>query len=102
MYNNYTFKWDLNLKGFKELDFEYYSQEQLKKSSYVELYLSPSISHANCGWDHCIYYVFDNELYKEEYVALYPEKENTNGRFYCVTGNSLGAIAETVWNGVFR
>lgn len=99
---SYTYEWCLIDKGYKFLDYRDMTQEELKKSSYVELYLSPSIHYANCGWDHAVYHVVQNEYGTEEYVAIYPNKGNSDGRFINVSGNSLGAVAESVWNSVFR
>lgn len=98
----YTWKWGLGEKGFVEIPFTDYTDWQNKIRVYVEKYLSPSIKHAKCGWDHCVFYVLENKYGTEEYVALYPDEENQNGRYICVSGNSLGAIAEAVWNSVFR
>ena len=99
---NYTWKWSLDEKGFVEVSFDDYTECQLQKLKYVEKYLSPSIQHSNCGWDHATYYVLRNKLGTEEYVALYPEKENINGKYINVSGNSLGYVAKATWNGVFN
>lgn len=102
MLNNYTYKWHLDELGFEKVPAHLYTSAQNKKWEYVNDYLSPSIEHAKCGWDHCVYYVLKNKNGTEEYVGLYPDKVSQNGRLYCVTGNSLGAIAEQIWYGVFR
>ena len=44
----------------------------------------------------------ENEYGREEYAVLYPDKDNSSGRYMNVSGNSLGAIAEEVWKNVFR
>lgn len=100
--SNYTWKWNLDEKGFVEVPFEQYTECQTHKLNYVGKYLSPSIQHSNCGWHHATYYVLRNKLGTEEYVALYPEKENVNGRYINVSGNSLGAIAIATWSNVFN
>ena len=100
--NNYTWKWSLEEKGFVEVPFNEYTKCQYSKLNYVEQYLSPSIQHSNCGWHHATYYVLKNKLGIEEYVVLYPEKENANGRYINVSGNSLGAIAIATWSNVFN
>ena len=100
--SKYTWKWDLDERGFVEVPFEEYGDCKLEKMKYVEKYLSPSIKHARCGWNHVVYYVLKNQYGIEEYVALYPDEENTNGRYICVSGNSLGAIAEAVWENIFN
>ena len=96
--SNYTWKWKLDERGFVEIPLKEYNECKLQKMNYVKKYLSPSIHHANCGWDHAVYYVLKNEFGTREYVALYPEKENTNGRYIEVSGNSLRTIAKDVWN----
>lgn len=98
----YKYKFQLDELGFKEIPLADYTEEQLKKSSYVEKYLTPAIKHSNCGWDHCVYHVLENKWGREEYVALYPEELNKNGRFYNVSGNSLGAILETIADGIYN
>ena len=49
-----------------------------------------------------MYEIMENEYGREEYTVLYPDAENSNGRYMNVSGNSLGAIAEEVWKNVFR
>jgi hypothetical protein len=99
---SYTWKWQLDERGYSEVPFKDYTEWQSKVNDYVEKYLSPSIENANCGWDHCVYYVLKNQYDTNEFVALYPDKENQNGRYINVGGNSLGAIAEATWNSVYR
>ena len=100
--SNYTWKWDLDEKGFVEVPFNELNEVQFRKLDYVQKYLSPSIQKANCGWNHAVYHVLKNERDTREYVALYPEKENTNGRYINVSGNSLGYVAKEVWNNMFN
>ena len=99
---SYTWKWQLDERGFSEVPFADYTEWQSKANNYVDAYLSPSIKHADCGWDHCVFYVLENKYGTDEFVALYPDEENQNGRYICVSGNSLGAIAEATWNSVYR
>ena len=99
---NYTWKWQLDERGFDEVSFADYTEWQSTINNYVSTYLSPSIEHANCGWHHCVFYVLKNKYGADEFVALYPDEENQNGRYICVSGNSLGAIAEATWNNVYR
>lgn len=101
MNNNYTFKWKLEERGFKEVAHDDYTVNNLNKHVYVEKYLSPSVSHANCGWACVKYYVLASEYGIEEYAVLYPDETCEGGRYYNVTGDSLGAIAKTIWRGVF-
>lgn len=99
---SYSWKFTLDDRGYKEVPFEDYSKEHMLKNKYVQEYLSPSITNAKCGWDHCEYSVLCNNDNITEFAILYPDKENVSGRYYNVSGDSLGAIAETIWNGVFR
>lgn len=46
-------------------------------------------------------YVCKNTM-SEAFIALYPNETDAGGRYICVTGNSLGAIAEAAWNNVFH
>lgn len=97
-----TYKWALDMRGFKEIPFSEYSKEQTEKREYVEKYLSPSVQHSRCGWHHVVYCVLENEYGKEEYAVLYADADNYGGRYMNVSGNSLGAVAETVWRNVFN
>lgn len=97
-----TYKWALNERGFEEVPFKEYTEEQKRKCDYVEKYLSPSVEHSRCGWHHVGYEIMENQYGREEYAVLYPDNENSNGRYMNVSGNSLGAIAEEVWRNVFR
>lgn len=101
--SKYYWKWELEAKGYKEeLKWRDYSDTQLEVSAYVEQYLSPSIHYAKCGWDHCKYHVIRCGHSSEAFIALYPNETDAGGRYICVTGNSLGAIAEAAWNNVFH
>ena len=97
-----TYKWALKERGFEAIPFEEYTEEQKRKLHYVANYLSPSVEHSRCGWNHVGYEIMENEYGREEYAVLYPDAENSNGRYMNVSGNSLGAIAEEVWKNVFR
>lgn len=101
--SKYYWKWELEEKGYEE-EFQRssYSDMELETSIYVEQYLSPSIHYAECGWDHCKYHILSSAYGTEEFVALYPDETDVGGKYICVTGNSLGAIAEAVWNNVFN
>lgn len=99
---SYLWKWQLDEMGFNEIPFADYTEWQNKVRNYVEKYLSPSIENANCGWNHCVFYVLENQHGTEEFIALYPDEDNQNGRYINVSGNSLGAIAEATWNSVYR
>jgi hypothetical protein len=44
----------------------------------------------------------ESQYGREEYAVLYPDTDNSGGRYMNVSGNSLGAVAETVWRNVFN
>lgn len=101
--SRYYWKHELTERGYREeMDRCDYSDTQLEASAYVEQYLSPSIHYAKCGWDHCKYHVIRCGHSSEAFIALYPNETDVGGRYTCVTGNSLGAIAEAAWNNVFH
>ena len=97
-----TYKWALDQRGYKAIPFSEYSKEQKEKCDYVEYYLSPSVEHSRCGWHHVGYEVMESQYGREEYAILYPDADNRGGRYMNVSGNSLGAVAETVWRNVFN
>lgn len=98
----YTWKWKLEERGFKRVFTANYTEVQEKKWVYVEEYLNNSVVEANCGWAKVRYEVYENPLGgKEEYVILYPTKDDTGGRCINVSGNSLGATAQKVWNNIW-
>ena len=97
-----TYKWALDQRGYKAIPLNEYSKEQTEKRNYVEQYLSPSVQHSRCGWDHVGYEIMENEWGREEYAILYADPEDRGGRYMNVSGNSLGAVAETVWRNVFN
>lgn len=100
---NYIWKHVLKDKGYNALSEKKWNDVQRNKCAYVTKYLSPSIHYARCGWDHCVYTVLTNQYgYIEEYVELCPNAEDNDGCYINVTGDSLGAIAESVWKNVFN
>jgi len=99
---SYMWKFQLDSRGMTEKPVENYSDSETKKKNYVETYLKPSVSHANCGWKFCSYVVMTCEYGEEEYVMLAADENIKGGRYICVSGNSLGAIAKAVWQNVFN
>ena len=100
---SFCWKFELDTKGFKELhwrDWPY--SEMLDKGKYVEDYLSPSIEHSGCGWNHCEYFVMENRDGYSEFVCLFPTADGNGGRYYDVTGLNEGGIAKEIWDGVFK
>lgn len=95
--------WDFEMKKYELVcRSDWPSTEMFKKDEYVEKYLTPSVKHANCGWNHCKYFVFKNEDGFHEFVELCPGTEDTGGRYYKVDGLNNGGIAESIWGGVFH
>ena len=58
-----TYKWALNERGFKEIPFEEYTEEQKRKFVYVKKYLSPSVEYSRCGWDHVVYVIMSRSIF---------------------------------------
>ena len=104
---NYTFKWQLEEKGFKEIPWEdwdnlYNGRLYKKKDFYVDNYLLPAVVQAKCGWEKVIYKIFkDNFGGYEEYIVLCYDSRNDDGRYINVSANSLGAIAQTVFDNIW-
>lgn len=99
----YTWNWEIKERELKEITVEDYTECERGKKEYVEKYLSPSIVAAKCGWDGVEYRIFkDKNGYKTEYAILYSGNNYTHGRYYNVSGNSLGCIASEIWSGVFN
>lgn len=104
---NYTFKWQLEEKGFEEIpwkDWDNLPNGRLykKKELYVGNYLLPAVVHANCGWARIEYKIFKDKFGGyEEYIALCYDNHNDDGRYINVSANGLGAIAQTVFNNIW-
>ncbi len=97
---SYTYDWEIKDSGYTELPLEAYSDWKKKARDYVEKYLSPSVEHAKCGWSGCEYHLFKNPFGDiDEYISL---DTDVRGRYINVSGDSLGAIAEAIWNCVFK
>ena len=104
---NYTFKWQLEEKGFKEIPWEDWDKlpngkGYKNKDFYVNNYLLPAVVQAKCGWEKVVYKIFkDNFGGYEEYIVLCYDSRNDDGRYINVSANSLGAIAQTVFDNIW-
>ncbi len=72
------------------------SKCQLDKSTFVEKFLSPTVTNSRCGWYGVEYAVYTNG---EEYVFFIVFGKSL-GRGICVTGNSKRAIAQAVFDNI--
>lgn len=101
---SYTWGWQIANMGFKAIDCYHMTSEELDKRYYVNEFLDPSVSKANCGWHGICYAVCDiNGEDRTEFVLMFAEANDTPrmARWINVTGDSKGAIAEAVWSLVF-
>lgn len=104
---NYTYGWKLKEYGWEEIpwkDWDNLHNGRLykKKDFYVNSYLLPAVTKAKCGWEKVIYKIFKNNFGGyEEYIVLCYDNHNDDGRYINVSGNSLGAIAQTVFDNIW-
>ena len=103
---NYTFKWQLEEKGFKEIPWEdwdnlYNGRLYKKKDFYVDNYLMQAIRESNSGWENVKYKLFKKDGYIEEYIVLCYDTKTDEGRYINVSGNSLAAIGQVAFDNLF-
>lgn len=104
---NYTFKWQLEEKGFEEIPWKDWDnlpngRAYKKKDFYVDNYLSEAVRLARCGWEKVAYKIFKNKFGGyEEYIVICYDNDSYDGRYINVSANSLGAIAQTVFNNIW-
>lgn len=103
---NYTFKWKLEEKGFKEIPWEDWDKLPngrlyKKKDFYVDNYLMQAIRESNSGWENVKYKLFKKDEYIEEYIVLCYDTKTDEGRYINVSGNSLAAIGQVAFNNLF-
>ena len=103
---NYTFKWQLEEKGFKEIpwkDWDNLPNGKIykKKDFYVDNYLMQAIRESNSGWENVKYKLFKKDGYIEEYIVLCYDTKTDEGRYINVSGNSLAAIGQVVFNNIW-
>lgn len=98
---NYTYSWNIAIKGYKEVDESRYTEQQIDMSKFINL-MSVAIQDAKCGWSSVGYKVMEhpeNEIVRE-YMVLY----NSGGhdtRWIPIDGNSKGGnfsvLGENLW-----
>ena len=103
---NYTFKWQLEKKGFKEIPWEdwdnlYNGRLYKKKDFYVDNYLMQAIRESNSGWENVKYKLLKKDEYIEEYIVLCYDTKTDEGRYINVSGNSLAAIGQVAFNNIW-
>ena len=103
---NYTFKWQLEEKGFKEIPWEdwdnlYNGRLYKKKDYYVSNYLMQAIRESNSGWENVKYKLLKRDEYIEEYIVLCYDTKTDEGRYINVSGNSLAAISQVAFDNLF-
>ena len=87
---------DLEEKGFVRATWHEMNKCQLDKSAYVEMFLSPAVINAKCGWYGVEYVAYTNG---EEYV-FFLAFDKSLSRGICVTENSKTAIATAVFDNI--
>lgn len=103
---NYTFKWKLEEKGFKEIPWEDWDKlpngkGYKNKDYYVDNYLMQAIRESNSGWENVKYKLLKKDEYIEEYIVLCYDTKTDEGRYINVSGNSLAAIGQVAFDNLF-
>lgn len=103
---NYTFKWQLEEKGFKEIPWEDWDKlpngkGYKNKDYYVSNYLTQAIRESNSGWENVKYKLLKKDEYIEEYIVLCYDTKTDEGRYINVSGNSLAAIGQVAFNNIW-
>ena len=103
---NYSFKWKLEEKGFKEIPWEDWDKlpngkGYKNKDYYVDNYLMQAIRESNSGWENVKYKLLKRDEYIEEYIVLCYDTKTDEGRYINVSGNSLAAIGQVAFNNIW-
>lgn len=96
MKQNKIYPRELEEKGFVRANCHEINKCQLEKSAFVDMFLSPTVANANCGWYGVRYVVYTNG---EEYI-FFLAFDKSLSRGICVTGNSKMAIATDVFDNI--
>lgn len=97
---NYTYGWDIENRGYTEVDKSKYTESQIGMSRFIEL-MSIAIESAKCGWSGVKYKVMEHIENKDirEYMVLY--SGNHGVRWIPIDGNSKGCnfsvLGENLW-----
>ena len=90
--------------GYTFAKYSEYSDEQKRKKEFVSKYLEPAIVASKCGWRHARYYLLKSANgHRVEYVVL-SNRENgntTEGRYICVSMDSLASIMLDVMDNIY-
>ena len=87
---------ELEEKGFVCSNLKEMNECKLDKSAYVQMFLSPAVINAKCGWYGVEYVAYTNG---EEYIFFLDFDKNLS-RGVCVTANSKVAIATAVFDNI--
>ena len=87
---------DLEEKGFVRADRREMNECKLDKSAYVQMFLSPAVTNAKCGWHGVEYVAYTNG---EEFV-FFVDASDRLSRGICVTADSKQAIATAVFDNI--
>ena len=87
---------ELEEKGFVRADWREMNECKLDKSAYVQMFLSPAVTNAKCGWHGVEYVAYDNG---EEFV-FFVDASDRLSRGICVTADSKQAIATAVFDNI--
>lgn len=91
-----TYPHILEEKGFVRANEKEMNKCKLDKSAYVQMFLSPAVANADCGWYGVEYVPYDNG---EEYV-FFLDDNHDRCRGICVTADSKQAIATDVFDNI--
>lgn len=96
---NYTYKWVLEDKGYKEVSKEKYTEAQIDMENFIDS-MSKVINEAKCGWTGVEYKVMKHTSgIIAEYMRLYVV--GGGDRWIPITANSKGAnfqvLGENIW-----
>ena len=91
---NYMHKFDIEERGYVEVEQNTMSKCELEKSEFVRGYLASTLRASNCGWDWADYKVMETPSgHRTEFLVLWAEAvEKSGSRWINVTGDSLGSV----------
>lgn len=96
MKQNKVYPHELEEKGFVRANWREMNECKLDKSAYVQMFLSPAVANAKCGWHGVEYVAYTNG---EEYV-FFIDSHVRLSRGICVTADSKQAIATDVFDNI--
>lgn len=96
---NYTYGWQLQEKGYKEVPESEYTERMIDMKKFVDM-LSDVVVNASCGWDGVKFKVMkymDDSF--EKFMVLYVDSDDV--RWIPINGNSKGCnlqvLGENLW-----